>query len=257
MKLTFVSMLLVTVLLFSSCTKNPNNNEIPQMDDTVYGESDLAGMNVTYVKTTSGFIPFAIVKDGHSMLSDENYYYDLVNMANNDTSLTTKPITAFDSNGINLGVVVLDKDTSSPYDLLFTSGNWKLCPALRHTTSQDEGFKQFIMESFPDKFKSVADITVTDITECDIDGDGINEAFVLANTDNYCILALLSQSIGNKILASDFDNPDYNAYAYAADIDGNGLFSIVTVAGDNFQKLTVLKENSLDTDYCVYLPLLG
>lgn len=255
MKMRLIHVLIILCLILCGCKGANAPLKSPSGDTVEYPESDLAGTNVTYVKTESGFIPISVVKNGNSMLSGENYYYDLVNSVENDSTVSEKTFTAFDGEGNNVGAVNIEKDSRDPYTHLYTSGNWKLCPVVRRTQSQDENYKQFILESFADKFTKPDDVTVTDILQFDIDGDGLDEAAVTAKGDGYTVSVLLSQSLGNKVLASAFDTPDFDCKSFVADFDGNGDFSLATLSGGSFMKLTVCKEKTADTDYTVYLPL--
>lgn len=268
MKFKLVSIILIMLLIVTSCSKSaPTPDSTTGEDDGItYPETDVTGVNVTYIKTPSGLVPISICEDGYSTLSSENYYYNLQSKVDNARLLDQKSYTAFTDSGINRGTVDYDdiiqnEVEENDFYTLVTSGNWKLCPNLRKTaydkdTEADDGFKEYILESYPDNFKSVSDITVTDIWEYDSDADGANEAVVLANGDGYTVLAFLSSTLGNKILAASFtDEADYVAVPFFADLDGNGIYSLVTVWGGGLKTTSVYKENTLEEEYRVYLPL--
>ena len=69
-------------------------------------------------------------------------------------------------------------------------------------------------------------------------------------------MVLLSQTLGNKVLASSFEEDDgFVAVPFVADLDGNGAYSLVCVWGNSLKTVTVYKEKTTDTDYTVYLPI--
>lgn len=253
MKLKLFILAVCAALTLGGCAKPPAADPPFTPDPTVYDTPDLAGMNATYIKTPSGIVPISMVRDGGSLLHGENYYFDLVLAADNDAELLAKKLTAFDNSGKNLGET--DGANEKDFENLLTSGNWKLLADTRHSSSADNGYKQFIFESFSKELASIDAITVTDVAEYDLDGDGADESVVTATADKYTVLAFLSQSLGNKILGCAFDNDKYDVNSWFADLDGDGKFSLVTVTGDSFKVCTVCKEADIETDYIIYLPL--
>lgn len=255
-------LILIVLLILASCSVSPKNpsDTTGEGDGIVYPEADVSGTNVTYIITDSGAVPISIVEGGYSMLSGENYYYNLQNTVDMTPDAPQKNFTAFSDSGINLGFADFDKITGDAYKTLVTSSNWKLCPNLRKTTFSDNkadiSYAEFIFSVFPDNFNSATDVNITDIWEFDSDGDGSNEAIVKAVGDNYCILAFLSQTIGNCILACEFENcKNFVATPFFADFDGNGSYSLCTVYGAGLKTFCVYKENTLDEEYRVYLPI--
>ena len=267
MKLKFLLAVLIALLLITGCSKDNNpNDKLPPEQEITYEKTNVSGTNTIFLKTRDGFIPISHVVDGKSRLSGENYYYNLQSVINSESPLREKTHTYFSSDGQNLGSVTYsemedNKIKAEPYSVLVSSGNWRLSPAVRHESfgkkdSVGDGYKEFIFESFPDKFSSTTDITVTDIWEYDIDGDGTNDAVIRASGDSYCVLAVQSPGLGNKILASSFDgDKNYTVQPFFADIDGDGSFSLITISGNSFKTVRVYKANTLEPDYVVYLPL--
>jgi len=255
-------LILITLLIFTSCnasTKNPTDTT-GESDGIVYPEADVNGMNVTYIITDVGAVPISIDEGGYSMLTDENYYYNLQNTVDMNPDIPQKTFTAFSDSGVNLGQVGFDKMTGDSHKTLVTSGNWKLCPNIRKTTfsskKADASYADFIFSCFPDNFNSVTDINITEVWEYDCDGDSSNEAVVKAADENYCILAFLSQTLGNCILACELENcENYVATPFFADLDGNGIYSLCTLYGSGLKTFCVYKENTLDGEYRVYLPI--
>ena len=158
MKLKILPLLLAVLTLASSCSKK--TPEIPKNttgkdDGIVYSEPDVSGTNVTFLFTPSGNIPISVCEGGYSMLSGENYYYNLENTVANSRTLDGKKYTAFTDGGTNIGSVSSDgKNAGEEYRTLVTSGNWKLCPNIRKTTytdkKADSSFGQFISDTYKD-----------------------------------------------------------------------------------------------------------
>ncbi len=254
--------ILIILLIFTSCSAKPKNpsDTTGKDDGIVYPEADVSGMNVTYVITENGAVPISVVEGGYSMLSGENYYYNIQNTVDMNTKIPEKTFTAFSDSGINLGTVDFENMTGDSFKTLVTSGNWKLCPNVRKTTysekKADASYSDFIYSVFPDNFQSINDINITDIWEFDSDGDSVNEAVVKASDDNYIILVFLSQTLGNCVLANEFQNCEgYEAIPFFADLDGNGKYSLCTLYGAGLKTFCVYKENTLDEEYRVYLPI--
>lgn len=267
MKLRLIITAFLALLLITGCSgeKTPGNETPPEQDIT-YEQTDVHGTNTVFLKIKDGIVPITHVVDGKSRLSGENYYYNLKSVIDSESSLKDKKQTCFGTDGKNLGSFSFteledNKMKAEPYEMLATTGNWRLSPTIRYEKygkkdTVGDGYKQFIFESFSDKFSSVSDITVTDIWEYDIDGDGSNDAVIRAAGDGYTVLAVQSPGLGNKILASDFENNDkYTAQPFFADIDGDEKFSLITVSGSSFKTVRVYKPCSLEPDYVVYLPL--
>lgn len=259
MKFKIMPLILVLAFMLSGCKKQsiiPTPNP-QQTDDVVYSEPDTGGTNATYIFTDSGWIPFSVCENGYSMLSGENYYYNLQNTLENRDGFEKKTLSIFDDCGKNKGS---DLAKSAPLGAISTTGNWKLCPTVKKTNygknKADSGFCQFIFDSFPDKFSSASDVGVKTVWECDVDGDGTGEAVVLSENKDSTVLVFLSQSMGNKILAASFEtDKNYVASPFFADLDGNGVYSLVVAWGDGLKTVTVYKENALEEDYRVYLPI--
>ncbi len=263
MKAKLIPVILIFVLLLSGCTADTSPQNTTGKDDGIkYPKADVNGTNVIYISTDAGCVPVSICKNGTSLLTDENYYYNIQNTIDNDLTLKDKTYTLFTNSGKNLGQVSLDdikqnKISSSPLCSLVTSGNWKLCPNLKRTVYDDKqkadsGYYEFINKSFPD----VKNIKICEIFEYDIDGDNDGEAIVVAKANDFTGVALLSQSMGNSVLCSSTANSkDFCAHPFVADIDGNGKYSLLTITGSGLKTATFYKENSTDIDYKVYLPL--
>ena len=266
MKAKLIIPALLAVLLISGCSDGSSGLQPPPDQEIEYEQTDVSGTNSVFLKVKDGFVPISYVKDGKSMLSGENYYYNIQNIINSQTDIRDKKMTCFGADGTNMGSTTFsdlqeNNIKSEPYQMLVTSGNWRLCPAMRYESygkndTVGDGYKQFIFESFPQYFASVLDITVTDIWEYDIDGDGTNDAIIRACGDGYVVLAVQSPGLGNKILASCFeDTSGYSVHPFFADIDGDGLYSLLTVSGNSFKTACVYKQGSLEKDYIIYLPL--
>lgn len=267
MKVKVISVFLIISLCLFSCAKAPliAGDTTGEDDGIEYPAADTSGTTVTYLKTDAGFVPISFCTGGLSMLSGENYYYNLQNLAENDLTVSQKKFTVFTDNGTNRGEanftdVCDNKITDPPLHTLATSANWKLCPNLKKTTfsenTADSGYKQFILETFPENFKSAEEIFVKNLWEYDLDADGTCESVVLADTDNYTVMVFLSQSLGNIVLASSFEEDDgFVAVPFIADLDGNGAYSLMCVWGNSLKTVSVYKEKSIQNDYTVYLPL--
>ena len=266
MKAKLIIPALLAVLLISGCSDGSSNLQPIPDQEIEYEQTDVSGVNTVFLKTKDGFVPISYVVDGKSQLSGENYYYNIQTIIDSQKSLYDKKLTCFGSDGKNMGSTTFsdlkeNKIKSDPYQMLVTSGNWKLSPTMRYESydkkdSVGDGYKQFIFESFPEHFSSVSEITVTDIWEYDIDGDGTNDALIRALGDGYAVLAVQSPGLGNKILASCFDDvTQYSIHPFFADIDGDGLYSLITVSGNSFKTACIYKANSLEKDYIIYLPL--
>ncbi len=267
MKPKIISMILIILLCLCSCANAPlaPGDTTGEDDGIQYPTADLTALTVTYIVTRAGAIPISFCQNAHSKLSGENYYYNLENIAENDLTLSERQFTVFTDTGKNCGNktfsdITENKISEAPLHTLVTSANWKMCPNLKKTSFSeniaDSSYKQFILESFPDVFKTVDDIHVTDLWEYDIDADGTSESIVVANTDSYTIMVLLSQSLGNMVLASSFENDEgFVAIPFVVDLDGNGKYTLMTVWGNTLKTVTVYKESTLDTEYTVYLPI--
>lgn len=267
MKVKIISIILIISLCLFSCAKSPvTPGDTTGEDDGIqYPAADTTGTNITYLKTQVGCIPISFCTDGLSMLSGENYYYNLQNLAENDLTIGEKKFTVFTDNGTNRGNanfadIIDNKITDPSLCTLVTSANWKLCPNLKKTSysenTADSGYKQYILETFPDKFASSDEVFVKTVWEYDLDGEGTCESVVVADTDAYTVMVLLSQSMGNTVLASSFeDDNGFVAVPFVADLDGNGAYSLVYVWGNSLKTVTVCKEKSITCDYTVYLPI--
>lgn len=267
MKLRPIIPIVAALLLITGCSaQDKPNGETPPEQDITYEQTDTKGTNTVLLKTRDGMIPISHVVDGKSRLSGENYYYNLQSVIDSESSVKEKAHTYFACDGKNCGSVPYseladNKIKAQPYEMLITSGNWRLSPSIRYEKygkkdTVGDGYKQFIFESFPEKFSSVSEINVTDLWEYDIDGDGSNDAVIRAVGDGYTILAVQSPGLGNKILASDISgDASYTAHPFFADIDGDGGFGLITVSGNSFKTVRVYKDRTLEPDYIVYLPL--
>lgn len=267
MKAKVISIILILSVCLFSCTKAPllPGDTTGEDDGIQYPAADITATTVTYLVTQAGNIPISFCRNGHTKLTGENYYYNLQNIAENDLTLSDRQFTVFTDTGKNCGnvnysSVCENKITEAPLHALVTSANWKLCPNLKKTSfkqnTADIGYKQYILENFSENFKTAEDIFVTNIWEYDFDADGTNESVVLADSDDYTVMVFLSQTLGNTVLASSFENDDnFVATPFIADLDGNGTYTLVTVWGNTLKTVSVYKEKSLDTDYTVYLPI--
>ncbi len=267
MKSKVISLLLILSLCLFGCTKPPASpGDTTGEDDGIqYPAADISGSTVTYLKTDAGCVPISYCTNGHSMLLGENYYYNIQNTVDNDLTVCEKQFTVFTDTGVNKGNVNFaditdNKINETPLHTLVTSANWKLCPNLKKISFEkdtaDSGYKQFILESFPDSFASASDIAVTDLWEYDLDCDGLVESVVLADADEYTVMVLLSQTLGNTVLASSFkEDNGYMSVPFFADLDGNGDYSLITVFGNSLKTVMAFKEKTLEPDYTVYLPL--
>ena len=264
MKAKLIPVILILVLLLTACAAPDSlpQNTTGEDDGIKYPKPDVNGTNVIYISTEAGCAPVSICKNGTSLLCDENYYYNIQNVIDNDLTLKDKTYTLFTNSGKNMGQVSLDdikenKITQTPLCSLITSANWKLCPNLKRTVYNDDqkadnGYYEFINSEFSD----TKNIKITETFEYDIDSDGNGEAIVVAKANNFTALVLLSQSMGNSVLCeSTAKSADFCAHPFIADIDGNGKYSILTVTGSGLKTVTVYKEQSAEADYTVYLPL--
>ena len=250
--------IIITALILSGCSKAPDSND----NSTVYPEADVTGYNVTYIDIGDRMIPISLVKDGKSTLTGDIYYYNLSNIVSNKTELCDKSYTYFSGDGKNLGTVVYtdldsNKIKSESYNTLITSGNWCLVPALRYLQTEKNKapaeYMQAPLELMPDIYKSKDDISITDIWEYDLDSDGSPEAIVKSQSEKGTLLYLLSPTLENRVL--EYSDGHITAIPLIADLDGNGVYTLITVSGTNFKTAKVYKEKSLDTDYTVYLPI--
>lgn len=228
-----IALCFITMLLFSGCAKTQ-----PEKQSIIYPPADVTGINVTYVDTGKTLTPISLIKDGTSLLSGENYYYNIESTVNNSDGLQGKTYTAFSCTGENNGNVSLDKCPKS--EALITSGNWQLCPDMRYGTKATDEYREF-----------VADRNITDVWEYDLDGDGANEAIIRACAENTQAIYIMSTTLGNSIL----QECEGTATPYIADFDGDGEYSIMTLCGNSFKMVTVYKEKSVEPEYTVYLPL--
>ncbi len=257
MKARLISILAAALILLTGCGgKNGGDGAPPPDTQKEYPQADVSGTNAVFVTTTGGPIPIAYTTDGISQLAGDNYYYNLQSLLSADSKLMSKPVTYFTADGAET-----ESDKAKPYGALATSGNWRLCPAARHSSigqkdDASDGYKQFIYESFPDKFASVSDVKVTDIWEYDLDGDGAADAAVRAAGDGYSILCFQSTTLGNKLLAANFgQDKSYICQPFFADIDGDGKCSLISISGAGFKTATIYKQGALEPEYTVYLPL--
>lgn len=242
---------IIAVLLLTGCSQN---TEVPKTENITYPAADTSGMNVTYIDTGKNLVPISLIRDGNTLLSGENYYYNIENAVNNDDTLGSKKYTSFSHDGKNEGETVLDSRPKE--EALITSGNWQLCPDMRYTKFGNKDkvnneYIQFIAQALPDVYKSAEDVTVSDIWEYDLDGDSANEAIIRINDDSGTLLALMSTTLGNCIL----DSTDGQATPYIADLDGDGEFSVIVISGGSFKRAVIYKEKSCEPEYTVYLPL--
>ena len=267
MKTKVISIILILSLSLFSCTKAPlaPGDTTGEDDGIQYPAADITATTVTYIKTNAGMIPVSFCQNGHSKLTGENYYYNLQNLAENDLTLSDRQFTIFTDTGKNCGNTTYasvndNKISEMSFHVIATTANWKLCPNLKKTSfaqnTADSGYKQYILEAFPDNFKTVDDVFVTGLWEYDLDGDGCCESVVLADTDTYTVMVLLSQTLGNTVLASSFENDNgFVAVPFIADLNGDGTYTLMTVWGNTLKTVTVYKDKSLETDYTVYLPI--
>lgn len=263
MKLKILPIIIILTLLLCSCSMSNgyNHNTDGRDDGITYPKTDTSGTDVIYIITSVGGVPISICKNGHSSLSDENYYYNLQNSIDNDLTLKDKNYTLFTNGGNNCGNVSIDdivkgKVKQPLLTTIATSSNWKLCPNLKKTVytdkTADSGYLEFISQSFPD----VKDIKICETYEYDIDGDDNNEAIVVAKAKNFTAIVLLSQSMGNSILNTSNTNDDNScAIPYLIDIDGNGKYSILTITGSGLKTATFYKEDCSGVDQKIYLPI--
>lgn len=250
--------IIIAALILSGCSKAPDNND----KDIVYPETDITGYNVTYIDIGDRMIPISLVKEGKSALTGDIYYYNLSNSVSNKTELCDKSYTYFSSDGKNLGSVAyaeLDskKIKGEGYNTLITSANWCLVPTLRHLKPEKNKapaeYMQVPQELMPEVYKSKDDVNITDIWEYDLDGDSSPEAIVRSQNDKGTLLYLLSPTLENHIL--EYSDSTVTAIPIIADLDGNGVYSLIKISGTAFKTLTVYKEKSCDTEYTVYLPI--
>ncbi len=252
-------LVLITLLLLSGCSKSPDS----EIQEITYPPADTKGINVTYINTKNGLVPICYTKDGKISLSGENYYYNLKNIISSEQSLKDKAYTYFSHTGKNLGSVNYSELESkllcnTPCSALITSSNWQLSPTLRYESVKDSKktaieYRQFLTDTYPERFEDIDSVNITDIWEYDLDGDSANEAILKAKDENGIILYLMSPTLSNCVLEET--GSDFTATPFIADLDGNGKFSLLTVTGDNFKYVTVYKENSMECEYMVYLPI--
>lgn len=250
---------LMILLLLTGCAKG--GETAPSPAPVEYGTPDRTGVNVVWIRTPSGLIPVARTVNGNGTLKGENYYYQLQATVDGDGVIGTKTLTAFDADGNFLGAVAdSELQKADPYTLLVTTGNWQLSPAVRHTrysAKEDagDGYKQFIFESFPDRFGATSDVCVTDLWEYDLDGDGANDAIIRAIGKDCTVLAVQSPALGSRILDFYGEEGNYDTCVYFTDAEGDGSFALMTVCGNALKKATVYRPGTLEVDYTVFLPL--
>lgn len=225
MKRLFLVLTLITLLL-CGCAKAPEPAPEPE-----YPAPDPSGIHAVYVETPSGLIPVSVTKDGREELSGDNYYYNLTALG-----LPDRPLTAFSATGENLGAYA----PAAPYTRLITTGNWRLCPRVNTPAPAAEA-QQFVKSLLPSA-------EIQTVYELDLDGDGAGEQFIIA-ADDRAHLLVRSVTLGEREVCSDSE-----IAPFFADLDGDGAFTLVTLAGSKLKKATVYTPD-LAPDYNVFLPL--
>ena len=265
MKIRKMLALLLLLILMASCSKtSPVPDDSNFEDGVTYPQTDVSGINSTYIITDKGAVPLAYSNDGVVPLVDDIYYYNLENVISSDESVRLKTFTYFDSAGHNLGSVSFDdfeqnKTDNTPFATLATTGNWRLSPDMRTVYFEDasapDEYISYIKDNFPDFFAETP-VNITALWETDIDMDGTNEAVVKASGDGYAVISLMSQTLGNYVLMSDFSTDQgFVAQPFFADIDGNGKPSLIILSGGTLKTATVYQECALTPQYRLYLPM--
>ena len=259
-----VLIILISVLLCSCSNKAKPHYQENTGDNVTYEPSNTDGINGVYIITEKGPVPIAYTKNGTLPLSGDVYYYNLKNILWNDEAVKQKTFTYFDEFGCNVGKKSysdFEKDTNDPYKALALTGNWRLCPDMRHieydekSTPPDE-YKTLFLSGFDGKITE-QNLNITDAWETDLDKDGTNEAVVKAKGDNYVVIILLSETMGKNVLYSHFDGgQNFDARPFFADLDGNGIPSAMILSGDSLKTVCVFKEKTPTVSYCVYLPIV-
>ena len=261
MKKRCLFIFLILLVLLSSCAKK-TQPFISNSDEKVkYEKTNTDGINGVYLITDKGPAPVAYTDNGKLNLAGDVYYYNIKNILESDDAVKQKSITLFDEKGFNKGSLTyseLQNKKEPAYKMLALTGKWRLCPDMRYieyskNSAPPTEYVSFISEAFKDKFKNQPDIT--ECWETDIDCDDNNEAIVKAKTDKYVVIALMSTTMGNNILYSDFENKT-DAFPFFADLDGNGKPSLLLLKGDTLKTIDVYKEGESQKQYSLYLPVV-
>lgn len=255
--------LIVLIILFStSCKRQTDEPYISNSDDNVkYERANTDGINGVYIITDKGPVAIAYTNNGKLNLSGDVYYYNIKNILANEESVKQKTITLFDENGFNKGSLSygdFEKTKQPAYKMLALTGNWRLCPDIRHIEYKEkqtlpQEYSSFISKNLKDKTNET--VRITDVWETDLDCDGSNEAVIKAHSDKYTLVALMSATMGNVVIYSDFENKS-DAFPFFADLDGNGKPSLVLLTGSNLKSVNVYRECTAELQYCVYLPIV-
>lgn len=252
-------LLIIVMLMMSSCSKGTANGDSNADDGVEYPPADTSGMQVTYLPTQKGGYPVNISVGGAPALAGDVYYYNAVSTVEKDITVKQKTFTSFDDRGHNKGVVAItdvagDDCKLEPYSALVTSGNWRLCPDMRvqsfDNASPPGPYLELLSESYPD-----SEFTIDKLYETDIDLDGTNEAVFTAKSGDTLVVAVLSQTLGNKILHSTEAKENAAAIPYFADFNGDSKPSLAVLCGSTLKTFTVYSDCSLDASYTLYLPI--
>ena len=108
-----------------------------------------------------------------------------------------------------------------------------------------------------------ASVNITDIWECDLDGDNSNEVFIRSASDTeggcYSMLALLSQSIKSTLIAMDTtdDANNFTLQPFVLNISPSGELKPCLISGGDYKKFELfdITEGELKSRYTVYFPL--
>lgn len=253
----------VCLVLLTSCSKTDLQPKSNIDQGITYDNVNTDGINGVYIITEKGPVPIAYSNNGKVNLMGDVYYYNLKNILQNDEGIKQKTFTYFDEIGCNIRGKTyseFSQDKEKPYKNLVLTGNWRLCPDLRYikyspNDNVPSQYTEFLKQSFSDKLDQ--EIKISEVWETDLDADGTNEAIFKAKGDNYTIIAVMSDTVGNKVISANFNNTQkFDSTVFFADLDGNGKPSILLLSGASLKTVTVFKEETATISYCVYLPIV-
>ena len=251
--------IVLVLLLLTSCSANKGVSDSNKNDGISYPPADTKGTHAVYFPTSCGVYPVNVCVNGNCILADDVYYYNLTNFISKDENIKSNTFTVFDANGHNKGAVPFSELEGEnckldSYSALVTSGNWRLCPDMRvveynKETSAPAEYTDFLSQNFEGK-----QFEIQRLWETDIDLDGNNEAVFTGVCEDTSALAVMSSSLGNKVVATCIAK-DGILRPYFADFNGDGKSALAVLSGDGLKTLSVYKDCTLDTAYTLYLPI--
>lgn len=252
-------LIILALILISSCSANKGISDTNKNDGISYPAADTKGTHTVYFPTATGAYPVNISVNGNCILADDVYYYNLTNFLSKDETVKSNTFTVFDANGHNKGAVPFSELEGEnckleSYSALVTSGNWRLCPDMRVVEYNKESpapteYTDFLNQNFEGKT-----FEVNKLWETDLDLDGNNEAVFTAISDDTSALALMSSTLGNKVISTCIANSAV-VCPYFADFNGDGKPALAVLSGDGLKTLSVYKDCTLDAAYTLYLPI--